>query len=164
MDPDRHAPLSTGSSYELLAANSVKIIGRKTNLVPSGQGQGQGQGQGAGAGAGGMSNQALFLQNLQEIKRNKGEGDPVRYVYRVRRNGDVTERLAAWAKTEAQVVEVQRLKERAARGDEEALERLESLFRTYLDEQDDEDEDEEEDDEDEEDDDDDVDVEMDQGP
>ncbi|KAJ5590062.1 hypothetical protein N7450_004034 [Penicillium hetheringtonii] len=158
MDPSRPTPLHAGPAFELLAANSVKILGRKANLTSNNGQQGDALQNGSGAGAGfgsagpssipgrpgpGLSQQAQFIQKLQALKERKGETDTVRTVYRLRRNVDVAERLSAWAKTEAQLADVRKLKERAGNGDLDAIEQLEGLFRSYCEEQDDEDSDEE---------------------
>jgi hypothetical protein len=132
MDPARTTPLRTGPAFELLAANSVKIVGRKANLTTSSQSNG-GPSTVPGRPAG-QSHQAQFIAKLQELKESKGETDAVRTVYKVRRNVDVAERLAAWAKTEAQLADVQKLREKAANGDMDALEQLEMLFRAYYEE------------------------------
>lgn len=148
MDPSRTTPLRQGPAFELIAANSVKIIGRKANITSSGGPSAAMLDPALGAGATSStvqhngpssvpgrpavsSQQAQFIHSLQMLKEKKGETDTVRKFYRVRRNVDVAERLAAWANTEAQVADVQRLRERAARGDLDALEQLETLFRTY---------------------------------
>lgn len=179
MDPSRPTPLHSGPSFELLAANSVKILGRKANLTSNtgqqgnalqngseaGIGSGSGSaGPGPGPGPGpsgipgrpaqGLSQQAKFIQKLQALKEKKGEKDTVRTVYRLRRNVDVAERLSAWAKTEAQLADVRKLKEKAAKGDLNAMEQLEGLFRSYCEENEDEEDDDDDDDDDEEDDDD----------
>ncbi|KAJ5988193.1 hypothetical protein N7481_003403 [Penicillium waksmanii] len=144
MDPARTTPLRNGPAFELLAANSVKIVGRKANLTSSsglsGTGSASQNASGAlhsGPGPGpstGQSHQAQFIAKLQALKKNKGETDEVRTIYRVRKNVDVAERLAAWAKTEAQVADVQKLREKAANGDVDAMEQLEMLFRAYYEE------------------------------
>jgi hypothetical protein len=143
MDPARTTPLRNGPAFELLAANSVKIVGRKANLTSSSGLSGTGTGTGTAAQSGsstGQSHQAQFIAKLQALKKNKGETDEVRTVYQVRRNADVAKRLAAWAnleawaKTEAQIANVQKLREKAANGDADAMEQLEMLFRAYYEE------------------------------
>ncbi|CAI7585411.1 unnamed protein product [Penicillium pancosmium] len=139
MDPARTTPLRNGPAFELLAANSVKIVGRKSNLTSSSGLSGTGTAAQSGSSTG-QSHQAQFIAKLQALKKNKGETDEVRTVYQVRRNADVAKRLAAWAnleawaKTEAQIADVQKLREKAANGDADAMEQLEMLFRAYYEE------------------------------
>ncbi|OQD65262.1 hypothetical protein PENPOL_c006G08979 [Penicillium polonicum] len=150
-DPDNHfpQPLHRGPSYVLVAANSVKILGRKAQLVPSaGPAQAQGPAEGpsttgstvdpaASQGAEPLgvprrpaapSHQAQFLHRLQEIKKAKGEGDTVRTVMSTRRQVNMADRQQGWARTEAQLAEIERLNERASRGDLEAKATLEMLI------------------------------------
>lgn len=150
-DPDNHfpQPLHRGPSYELVAANSVKILGRKAQLAPSaGPGPAQGFTEGPSntgpsdepaASQGGEplgvprrpaapSHQAQFLHRLQQIKNAKGEGDTVRTVMSTRRHVNMTDRQQGWARTEAQLAEIERLNERASRGDLEAKATLELLI------------------------------------
>lgn len=153
MDPARTTPLQHGPAFELLAANSVKIVGRKANLTTSSGLSGSAAAPAAPAAAAAQdtlhngsgpstlsgrpsvhSHQAQFIAKLQALKESKGETDAVRTVYRIRRNVDVAERLAAWAKTEAQLSDVQKLREKAANGDMDAMEQLEILFRAYYEE------------------------------
>lgn len=139
MDPARTTPLHNGPAFELLAANSVKIVGRKANLTSSSGLSGTGTAPQSGSSTE-QSHQAQFIAKLQALKKNKGETDEVRTVYQVRRNADVAKRLAAWAnleawaKTEAQIADVQKLREKAANGDADAMEQLEILFRAYYEE------------------------------
>ncbi|CAP98120.1 hypothetical protein E8E15_005237 [Penicillium rubens] len=144
-DPDNPfpQPLHRGPSYELVAANSVKILGRKAQLAPSaGPGPAQrvtegpsesvsSQGAeplGAPRRPAAPSHQAQFLQRLQKIKNLKGEGDTVRTIMSTRRQVNMTDRQQGWARTEAQLAEIERLNERASRGDLEAKATLELLI------------------------------------
>ncbi|CAI7613078.1 unnamed protein product [Penicillium glandicola] len=150
-DPDNHLPqpLHRGPSYELVAANSVKILGRKAHLAPSaGPAQAQGFTEGPSntgptsesASSQGVeplsvprrpvapSHQAQFLHRLQQIKNAKGEGDTVRTVMSTRRQVNMIDRQQGWARTEAQLTEIERLNERASRGDLEAKATLELLI------------------------------------
>lgn len=150
-DPGNHfpQPLHRGPSYELVAANSVKILGRKAQLAPSaGPAQGQGPAEGPsttrstvdpatsqGAEPLGVPrrpaappHQAQFLYRLQQIKNAKGEGDTVRTVMSTRRQVNMADRQQGWARTEAQLAEIERLNERASRGDLEAKATLEMLI------------------------------------
>lgn len=151
-DPD-HTPLRQGPAFDLLAANSVKILGRKANITSSsGPGLVQDNGMAgtpelapenasSSQTAGNMgvprravpqTYQAQFLQQLQNIKTAKGEFDPVRTVMSTRRNVNIAERLSGWARTDAQVAEVNRLQQLAVEGDAEALATLEQMIREYL--------------------------------
>ncbi|KAJ5670189.1 uncharacterized protein N7477_005552 [Penicillium maclennaniae] len=150
-DPD-HTPLYHGPSFDLLAANSVKILGRKANITSS---SGLGLVQ---QGISGISDsapetpsssqtvastsvprrvvpqtyQAQFLQQLQNIKTANGERDTVRTTMSNRRNVNLAERLSGWARTEEQVAEVNRLRALAYEGDPEALATLEQLIREHV--------------------------------
>lgn len=153
-DPDpEHTPLQQGPAFDLLAANSVKILGRKANITSS-SGLGLVQDDGIAANPDltpeGFSSsqtaasigvprravpqtyQAQFLQQLQNIKTAKGETDPVRMVMSTRRNVNIAERLSGWARTDAQVAEVNRLRDLAYEGDTEALATLEQLIREHI--------------------------------
>ncbi|KAJ5585389.1 uncharacterized protein N7459_005189 [Penicillium hispanicum] len=152
-DPDTDhtltRPLRQGPGFELLAANSVKILGRKANIT-SGSGTGLAQDStpnlnleflvetpsshapsstGVPRRPGGPSHQSQFIQRLQSAKAAKGQSDTVRTVMSTRRNVNIADRLSAWGRTEAQVAEVQQLNKRAAEGDQDALDTLELLLR-----------------------------------
>ncbi|KAJ5545139.1 hypothetical protein N7461_007443 [Penicillium sp. DV-2018c] len=146
-DENTIPPLHSGPSYELLAANSVKILGRKAQLAPSarpGPAQDLNTGTSATTSAAEIpasgsdtlgvprrptvpSHQAQFLNRLQQIKAAKGETDAVRTILSTRRNANL-DRLQGWARTEAQLAEIDRLNERAERGDPEAHAILELLI------------------------------------
>lgn len=151
-DPDADAlpPLHHGLSYDLLAANSVKILGRKANITSSSgtelfeDSMSDTDASGGPASAAQTvgstsvprravppSYQADFLQRLQDLKNVKGETDTVRTVMSTRRNVNVAERLRAWARTEAQVAEINELQRRAANGDVQAYETLQTMIREY---------------------------------
>lgn len=152
-DPDTDhtltTPLLQGPAFELLAANSVKILGRKANITSS---SGMGLVQDGTPNLNvdflvetpsshtstsasvprrpaGPTPQSQFIQRLQNLKGAKGQTDTVRTVMSARRNLNVTDRLSAWARTESQVAEVHRLNKRAAEGDQDALAALEMLLR-----------------------------------
>jgi len=150
-DPD-HTPLRRGPAFDLVAANSVKILGRKANITSS-SGPGLVQDPGMSghpeptpenpssqvAGNTGVPRRVLpqtyqthFLQQLQNIKATKGETDTVRTIVSTRRNVNLAERLSGWARTDAQVAEVNRLQQLALEGDGEALATLEQLIREHL--------------------------------
>lgn len=144
-------PLHRGPSFELIAANSVKILGRKAHITSS---SGPGLAQNSEAGtpstnsaseatsqgpsqvgvprrATAPSHQAQFLKRLQDLKNSKRESDTVRTVMSTRRNvhsTDSIDRLQGWTRTEAQLAEVQRLTERARRGDAEAQTTLDLMI------------------------------------
>ncbi|KAJ5441191.1 Transcription factor TFIIIC tau55-related protein [Penicillium cf. griseofulvum] len=144
--PDNHLPqpLHRGPSYELVAANSVKILGRKAHLAPNaGPGPAQGFTEGPTPESAlsqeasplgvprrptGPSHQAQFLYRLQQIKNAKGETDAVRMVMSTRRQVNMADRQQGWARTEAQLAEIERLNERASRGDLEAKATLDLLI------------------------------------
>jgi hypothetical protein len=75
------------------------------------------------------THQSSFIQRLQNMKTAQGEPDTVRTVMSTRRNVNFADRLNAWARTEAQVAEIASLNQRAADGDEEALDILEMMIR-----------------------------------
>lgn len=127
--------LKRGKNYDLIAANSVKIIGRRANAISrSGSGLAldpvaePGNPPGSSGPSAPQTNQARFLQRLANVKRSKGEMDTVRTVFSVRRAQNIDDRLRGWARTEEQMAEIQHLNHRALQGDDDALVRLESLF------------------------------------
>lgn len=138
------APLLQGPSFELLAANSVKILGRKSNIVSAGTGPAGESKTDTNTGvvtpisadetqsvprrAVQPTHQANFLARLQSIKAARGETDTVRTTFSTRRNVNVAERLGAWAQTEAQVAEIHALNDRARKGDPEAIAALERIM------------------------------------
>ncbi|KAF3401628.1 hypothetical protein F1880_010104 [Penicillium rolfsii] len=146
------APLLQGPSFELLAANSVKILGRKANITSSASSGLVGEGQtgttstdvATPISAEGAqtpvpatsvprravqpSHQATFLARLQKIKAARGETDTVRTTFSMRRNVNIADRLGAWARTEAQLAEIHALNDRAHKGDAEAFAALEQMM------------------------------------
>ncbi|KAJ5291168.1 hypothetical protein N7478_000419 [Penicillium angulare] len=153
-DPDHTVltPLREGPAFELLAANSVKIMGRKATIVSSSNpglvsdnandlnsistdttpvpSQGPTSGRVAGRPEP-ATHQANFINRLQSLKNAKGQSDTVRRSVNTRRGVNYTDRLAAWARTEAQMAHVSELSRRAASGDEAALALLEKMIRDY---------------------------------
>jgi hypothetical protein len=144
------APLLQGPSFELLAANSVKILGHKTNITSSASSGLVGDVH-AGTSTGiatptsaddartltatsvprravQPSHQANFLARLQGIKAARGESDNVRTTFSMRRNVNVADRLGAWARTEAQLAEIHELNDRAHKGDADAFAALERMM------------------------------------
>lgn len=151
-DTDAPAPLQQGPAFDLLAANSVKILGRRANITSSstpGLVQDREIEPSTGVSAETPSTsqmpgstgvlrrvvpqtyQAQFIQRLQDIKVAKGETDTVRTVMSSRRNLNIADRLGAWARTEARVAEINELQRRALEGDNEAFETLEWLIRQH---------------------------------
>lgn len=143
-------PLHSGPSFELVAANSVKILGRKAHITSS-SGPALAEHTEAGTPAinhesdttsqeptqGGVprrpigpSHQAQFLSRLQDLKESRGEPDTVRTVVSGRRplNVESLNNLQGWVRTEAQLTEIRRLNERASRGDVEAQMALEMMI------------------------------------
>ncbi|KAJ5349725.1 hypothetical protein N7541_007452 [Penicillium brevicompactum] len=143
-------PLHRGPSFELVAANSVKILGRKAHITSS-FGSTVPQHTEAGtpttnleSGATSQeptqgsvprrpiapSHQAQFLSRLQDLKESRGEPDTVRTVVSGRRplNMDNVSNLQGWVRTETQLAEIRRLNERASRGDVEAQMALEMMI------------------------------------
>ncbi|EAW13807.1 TFIIIC subunit 6 family protein [Aspergillus clavatus NRRL 1] len=128
-------PLSHGKDFDLIAANSAKILGRKANLISS-SGAGLSQNppsQPSDALAiprrpGPQTNQARFLERLAALKKQRGETDTVRTVFSTRRTQNLEDRLRGWARTEEQLAEIRRLNEATLQGDTAALKALEELY------------------------------------
>ena len=119
-----------GRDYDLLAANSVKILGRKANLISS-SGVTVSEPSTSAAGTPTTTNQARFLDRLAAIKQDRGEPDTVRTVFSTRRSQNTTnpeDRLRGWARTEEQMLEIQRLQDAVLRGDSQALAALEEML------------------------------------
>ncbi|RAL07599.1 TFIIIC subunit 6 family protein [Aspergillus homomorphus CBS 101889] len=155
-------PLRHGHNYDLLAAPSIKIIGRKATLISSTQPSaaaivatgGEGSPNASSAQAEDTpadstptapttgiirapnlpsSNQARFLERLASLKRSKGETDSVRTVFSMKRiqsdhASSLGGRASGWARTDEQLVEIQRLNELALQGDSSAMAELEALY------------------------------------
>lgn len=127
-------------NYDLIAANSVKLVGRRVHLV-SGPGYVDREEEEAAAAAppestGGrrpmtarkFTGQARFLKELMEIKQQRGETDVVPTVFSARRGQNFQDRLRGWARTEERLAEVQRLTRDALEGDTDAIARLEEIY------------------------------------
>jgi hypothetical protein len=69
-----------------------------------------------------------FLQELMDIKREKGETDMVRMTYGSRRNQHFENKISGWARTEERINTIHRLNRAALAGDQEALAKLEELY------------------------------------
>lgn len=130
---DVNAPLARGKDFDLIAATSVKILGRKANLISSSEPSTTTPAASTSTSnppkPSTSSNQARFLERLSSVKQAKGETDTVRTVYSTRRTQNLEDRLRGWARTEEQLTEVQRLQEAVLRGDEGAMAALERVYR-----------------------------------
>ncbi|KAK1148310.1 hypothetical protein N8T08_010119 [Aspergillus melleus] len=130
-------PLRRGKDFDLIAANSVKILGRKANLISSSGPPPAMEPVDADAASdadpatarrtGPQSNQARFLERFQSIKQAKGETDTIRSSFNLRRNQNLEERLRGWAQTDEQLADIQRLNEAAIQGNTSAMADLENL-------------------------------------
>jgi hypothetical protein len=129
-------PLKRGRDFDLIAANNVKIIGRRANLISS---AGPAQyypysdaaldgGTGASRRAATQTNQTLFLDRLKGIKQERGETDTVRTVFSLKRAQNLDDRLRGWARTEEQLTEIQKLNDAALQGNSDAIAELENLY------------------------------------
>ncbi|CAG8089994.1 unnamed protein product [Penicillium salamii] len=142
-------PLHRGPSFELVAANSVKILGRKAHLTSS-SGKRVAPTTEAGTPAtnalfdttsqepaqmgvprrpAAPSYQAQFLNQLQDLKASRGESDTVRMVMGGRRGGNGADSFdrQGWERTEASLAKLRLLQEQAASGDVEAQMKLEIM-------------------------------------
>lgn len=117
--------LRRGRDFDLIAANSVKLLGRRAALIPS-TGAAPAQ-ESTTHKTGSQTNQSRFLERLMDIKQARGETDQVRTVYSVRREQSATDRLGGWARTEEQLGEIQKLNDAALQGDADAIAALEEL-------------------------------------
>ncbi|OJJ04559.1 hypothetical protein ASPVEDRAFT_31005 [Aspergillus versicolor CBS 583.65] len=138
------APLKHTEDFDLISANSVKILGRKANLISSSgptvaPGQREpsfGSTQGSALDAPGLvykpehqSNQARFLNRLKDLKSHKGETDTVRTVFSTTRRGaNLEARLRGWVQTEEQLNLIRQLNDRAVQGDTNAIWELENIY------------------------------------
>ncbi|RAK75150.1 TFIIIC subunit 6 family protein, partial [Aspergillus fijiensis CBS 313.89] len=137
-------PLRHGHTYDLLAAPSIKIIGRKANLISASQSSASDYppaGLTPPVSTTGIirapnhpaSNQMRFLERLASLKRSKGETDTVRTVFSTKRiqsdhASSMGGRALGWARTDEQLAEIQRLNELALQGDAVAMAELEALY------------------------------------
>ncbi|KAL2011899.1 hypothetical protein VTN00DRAFT_4617 [Thermoascus crustaceus] len=125
--------LRSDRDYVLITANSVKVLGRKANLISSSGGGKAIEGADGpveNAEQQGMktTNQARFLRRLMNAKQAKGETDMVRTVYSIKRGQNFEDRLRGWARTEERMAEIQRLNQGALQGDMNALMALEDIY------------------------------------
>lgn len=131
-------PLRRGKDFDLVAANSVKILGRKANLISSAGLAPSMEPLEADAASdtdtlaarrpGLVSNQVRFLERLKSVKLAKGETDIIRSSLSLRRPQNMEERLRGWAQTDEQLTEIQRLNDEAVQGNATAMADLENLY------------------------------------
>ncbi|PLN77433.1 hypothetical protein BDW42DRAFT_176932 [Aspergillus taichungensis] len=143
-------PLKRTKDFDLLAANSVKILGRKANLISSAGPAGtvptdpsttsSADGLTGGASTPGPppirrtgpasnnTNQARFLDRLISLKQAKGETDPVRKVFSLKRTQNLEDRFRGWVQTDEQLAEISRLNDAATQGNTDAIAQLEHLY------------------------------------
>ncbi|KAI9376491.1 TFIIIC subunit-domain-containing protein [Aspergillus egyptiacus] len=146
-DPDSApppvTPLKRTKDFDLVAANSVKILGRKANLISS-SGLGTDQSEQVPSSSAPSStvdmpgliykpeyrsSQARFIERLKDIKRQKGETDTVRTVFSTPRRGpSLEDQLRGWVRTDEQLAAIQQLNDRALRGDPAAYAELQSIY------------------------------------
>ncbi|KAL4998121.1 hypothetical protein BDV10DRAFT_185540 [Aspergillus recurvatus] len=127
--------LKRTKDFDLISANSVKILGRKANLISS-SGSAAEQRDAFTPETPGLvykpahqSNQAHFLERLKDVKRSKGETDTVRTVFSTSRRGpNLEDRLRGWVQTEEQLATIQQLNDRAVQGDYNAMIDLENIY------------------------------------
>ncbi|OXV07222.1 hypothetical protein Egran_05018 [Elaphomyces granulatus] len=144
--------LKHGKDFDLIAANSVKVLGRKAKLISSSKSRGDGlpavslstamlastsapgpqQLQGTTPVRGSQkNNQARFLERLANAKQAKGETDAVRTIFSQKRSQNLEDRLRGWARTEQRVAEIRRLSQKALDGDMDALVALEDIYAEF---------------------------------
>ncbi|KAL4927414.1 TFIIIC subunit 6 family protein [Aspergillus undulatus] len=129
-------PLKHTDDYDLISANSVKILGRKANLISNSGSTAATEQRTPVSDTSRMvykpahqTNQARFLKKLQDIKQRKGETDTVRTIFSTARaRASLEDRPSGWLRTEEQITMIQQLNERAAQGDPRAAEELENIY------------------------------------
>lgn len=119
--------------YSLIAANPIKIIGRRAHFSrPSVTADGSNATEPMSAPnpilADSKSSQIRFLQELMDIKREKGETDMVRMTYGSKRHQQFENKISGWARTEERINTIHQLNRAALAGDQEALAKLEELY------------------------------------
>lgn len=141
--------LKHGTNYSLIAANRIKIIGRKVHLTsanPEQHGNLPSSSSAAAATAEtettqqeqtqqaaetstitGKTAQVRFLQELMDIKRAKGEKD---MVLSRKRGGRFDDKVTRWAQTEERLNMIHQLNRDALTGDVNAVKKLEDLYDT----------------------------------
>jgi len=144
--------LKRGKDFDLIAANSVKVLGRKAKLISSSKSRGDdlpaaglstamlasssppGPQQLQGATPMQRSqknNQVRFLERLANAKQARGETDVVRTIFSQKRAHNFEDRLRGWARTDQRVAEIQRLRQKALEGDVDALVALEDIYAEF---------------------------------
>lgn len=130
-------PLKHGKDFNLIAANSVKILGRRANLISSASPIQHSLYPDSALDmtvgnvtrrAGPQTNQARFLERLGSIKQARGEKDTVRTVFSLKRAQNLEERLRGWARTEEQLAQIQQLNDAALQGHPDAIAELENIY------------------------------------
>ncbi|KAJ9264960.1 hypothetical protein DTO212C5_869 [Paecilomyces variotii] len=132
--------------FDLLAVNSVKLVGQKATLVTS-SGMKAAQSVSADHSAvtqapevqqqrprtivpktARQTDQAIFLERLMNAKQAKNEKDIVRTVFGTRRGPSFDSRLQGWARTEERMAEIQNLNRAMLQGDMNAMMSLEQIY------------------------------------
>ncbi|RDW74720.1 TFIIIC subunit 6 family protein [Aspergillus mulundensis] len=132
--PAQIAPLKRTEDFDLISANSVKILGRKAHLISNSAPAAEREAptletSGLVYKPAHQSNQARFLERLKDAKRSKGETDTVRTVFSTSRRGpNLEDRLRGWVQTEEQLNAIQQLNDRAVQGDYNAVVELENIY------------------------------------
>jgi hypothetical protein len=134
--------LQHGKDYDLIAANSIKIVGRNAHLISASSSTAPGR-RAAGTKVKEpatslqqqqqpttkrTSNQTGFVQRLMEAKRTRGETDMVRTAYSIRRGQNFEDRLRGWARTEERLARIHRLNREAMDGNPNAIRELEEIY------------------------------------
>lgn len=128
-EPESQIPaIKHGPDYDLVAANSVKVLGRKADLISS---SGLPDKHSTATDTAGPAEQTRFLDRLRDVKQDRGETDTVRTSFPVRRDQNNAERVRGWIRTGEQMAEIQRLNEAASEGDGWAVSTLEDLHARY---------------------------------
>lgn len=141
--------VKNAEDYSLIAANPIKIIGRRAqfgrsnadtvngNPVNESSSQTEVGVSSSSAGNGlsflsqqqeSKSAQVGFLQELMDIKRQRGETDMMRMVYGTRRGQNFEDRVRKWANTEERWDMIHQLNRAALGGDQNAIAKLEDLY------------------------------------
>lgn len=136
--------LQHGKDYDLIAANSIKIVGRNAHLISASSSTAPGrraagtkvkepatslqQQQQQQPTTKRTSNQTGFVQRLMEAKRTRGEADMVRTAYSIRRGQNFEDRLRGWARTEERLARIHRLNREAMDGNPNAIRELEEIY------------------------------------
>lgn len=128
--------LKRTDDYSLLAANPIKIVGRKARLTANTdlqESREQAEERSAQAGlqtqeCDTRSAQVRFLQELMDIKQEKGETDMVQMTFGTKRGKSFEEKISRWAHSEDRVNLIHQLNRAALGGDPNAIAKLEELY------------------------------------